>query len=260
MSFLDFKDILSISLLNKNWRTIVESESVWRDLCQRTFEEVVGNKSPEGIPWKLYYQMLSNARFKQCASGVELSNHNKTVRRSKMTKEFGLLAIGKPHYSGKHKYSIRIDDATDVGIGIASSKKREELNFEASLHVSEGCCIYYYTGVWYGKTKGTSVTGRGETFRDGDIIDIYFNVKSRKVKIFKNQDKLLLRCRTLEQTLQAKQKKEVASSSMGLGVVLGKVKSKVTIIDYSYFKRFPKEKNRSDLYHLRALETNVLHQ
>jgi len=169
------------------------------------------------------------------------------------------LAVGKQHFSGKHKYSIRIDDATDVGIGIVSSKRREQLNTEASLHLSEGCCVYYYTGVWYGKTKGTSVTGRGETFRDGDVLDVYFNVKSRKVKIFKNKEKLLLRCRTLEKSGElGKQKKEPTTlASMGLAVVLGKEKSKVSILDYSNVKRFPKEKNRSDTYHIRA--TNVVH-
>jgi len=239
LSFLDYKDLMVISSLGRCWKLLAENDTLWKGLCisfiQEKLERIEPFEKPEGQSWKGYFRLLPYYTFEDCGGSLQFSENKQTVQvcPTGVGGYIAQMAVGRLHTSGRHKYTIRINNNTYVGIGVASPRiGGTVLQGDALLHKTEGCSVYYYTGFWYGRKGDRNVFSQFEIFQEGDKINLYLDVDERVVKYFKG-DSLLLSCKTHISHLE---------KGMKLAVVLGHNNSSVSIVGYSPVLQCPKEK------------------
>eukprot|EP01118_Nematostelium_gracile_P007183 TRINITY_DN2325_c0_g1_i5.p1 TRINITY_DN2325_c0_g1~~TRINITY_DN2325_c0_g1_i5.p1 ORF type:complete len:281 (+),score=36.65 TRINITY_DN2325_c0_g1_i5:91-933(+) len=231
LSFLPVKEMMKASVLSRTMREITKNDLLWKNLFERSYVErgITMPIKPSQESWKESYKSLvSYCTFIEGGDELEL-NHNV----AKMNKEFPRTAFGRFHYSGKHKYTVRIDQLAYIGIGVASTRITAELvKGTEHMHHKSGCSIYYYSGTWYCEKERASYS---IGFHQDDQIHVYFDVESGQVEYY-NGSKLLERCHTIGE--------DQHKDGLRLGVVL-KAHYKtnaaiVSIVDYQPVDAFPK--------------------
>jgi hypothetical protein len=236
LSFLQPKDLIVVALLGRPWKLLAENDQLWKGYCYSFLKDHCEDcDKPDNIAWKTYYKQLACFTFEDCGSSLQLTSNKRTIQvgLGGISGHIAEMAVGRVHTMGKHKYTLRINNNTYVGVGVASPRViGQVLQGDAVLHKTEGCSVYYYTGYWYGRKGDRNVYSQFDPFSEGDKIDVFMDVDERLVKYFKGE-KLLLSCKTHISNLE---------KGMRIAVVLGHSNSSVSIVGYTPVSQLPKDK------------------
>eukprot|EP01118_Nematostelium_gracile_P003319 TRINITY_DN1379_c0_g1_i11.p1 TRINITY_DN1379_c0_g1~~TRINITY_DN1379_c0_g1_i11.p1 ORF type:complete len:242 (+),score=37.66 TRINITY_DN1379_c0_g1_i11:86-811(+) len=221
--FLPLKDLNRISTVNRLMRELSQVDHLWKNLLEQDCAQMKLDQptKPSDQSWKDYYK--TKIYFKTFIEGGTSISRNKNTAESTVSKIE--MVFGRFHYSGKHKYTIKVHERGYVGIGVASNAlTQQEIVGGEKLAHTPGCSVYYYTGVWYGWKEQKNPRGflQGVILNAEDVIDVSFNVDNGEVE-YVRETKTLGVCQ-VNQGYDLKR-------GLRLGVVLSKPGS-VTIIDY----------------------------
>eukprot|EP01118_Nematostelium_gracile_P007179 TRINITY_DN2325_c0_g1_i1.p1 TRINITY_DN2325_c0_g1~~TRINITY_DN2325_c0_g1_i1.p1 ORF type:complete len:278 (+),score=41.70 TRINITY_DN2325_c0_g1_i1:91-924(+) len=228
LSFLPVKEMMKASVLSRTMREITKNDLLWKNLFERSYVErgITMPIKPSQESWKESYKSLVYyCTFIEGGDDVEL---NRNV--AKMNRLLTRMVFGRFHYSGKHKYTVRIDQLAYIGIGVASTLiTGNRIKGDAIIYCTNGCSFYYYSGNCYGE----NIDSTGSNLHDNDEIHVYFDVESGQVE-YHNGSKLLARCHTIGED----QHKE----GLRLAIVLAAALKNpiVSIVDYQPVDAFPK--------------------
>eukprot|EP01118_Nematostelium_gracile_P008354 TRINITY_DN2769_c0_g1_i2.p1 TRINITY_DN2769_c0_g1~~TRINITY_DN2769_c0_g1_i2.p1 ORF type:complete len:259 (-),score=32.32 TRINITY_DN2769_c0_g1_i2:45-821(-) len=230
LSFLPLGEMKKASMLSRTMREFTNNDLLWKIRYERSYIErgTAIPIKPLQETWKDCYKTL--VYFSTFIEGGDEIDFKYNV--AKMNRDCARTAFGRFHYSGKHKYTVRIDQQSYIGVGVASTRLTGEVvKIGAMLHQSYGCSVYYYTGIWYGQE---SLTGKhSASFNENDQIHVYFDVESGQVEYY-NGSKLLVRCHTIGE--------DEHKDGLRLGVILRAQRNTpamVSIVDYQPIDAFP---------------------
>eukprot|EP01118_Nematostelium_gracile_P005423 TRINITY_DN1718_c0_g1_i11.p1 TRINITY_DN1718_c0_g1~~TRINITY_DN1718_c0_g1_i11.p1 ORF type:complete len:277 (-),score=55.92 TRINITY_DN1718_c0_g1_i11:93-923(-) len=238
LSILPLSDILNISTLNRSMRDLVENDQLWRRLFEQSYRkrDLVLPTTPSHRTWKESYKnIIYHQTFIEGGDNILI---RKNIAGLKTPMEYGdmQMVFGRFHNSGKHRYTLNIDEKSYIGIGVASREIiGDQVKKSEILDNTVGCSVYYYSGIWYGrKETQTDNFGRyqSDSFEKGDQINIYFDVDTQQVAYYKDS-KLLTTCTTLQEgDLDVTPSDGNFEKGLRLALVLGAQNSQVTIVDY----------------------------
>eukprot|EP01118_Nematostelium_gracile_P012649 TRINITY_DN464_c0_g2_i4.p1 TRINITY_DN464_c0_g2~~TRINITY_DN464_c0_g2_i4.p1 ORF type:complete len:283 (+),score=55.94 TRINITY_DN464_c0_g2_i4:58-906(+) len=231
LSFLPVKELMRISVLSRTMRELTKNDLLWKNLWEQTHVEksIMMPIKPPNETWRESYKSLRY--FIEGGDEIKLKNNVAKGGEHPIR-----MAFGRFHYSGKHKYVVRIDQLDYVGIGVASTLITETIvKGGEKLHSTNGCSVYYYSGVWYGQKERQGQEPEGSQLHHNDEIHVYFDVESGKVEYYKGSN-LLGRCKTFGEDEHKK--------GLRLGVVLKGYEKEaiVSIVDYQPVDVFPTQK------------------
>eukprot|EP01118_Nematostelium_gracile_P008308 TRINITY_DN2751_c0_g1_i1.p1 TRINITY_DN2751_c0_g1~~TRINITY_DN2751_c0_g1_i1.p1 ORF type:complete len:275 (-),score=36.89 TRINITY_DN2751_c0_g1_i1:40-864(-) len=229
--FLPLKDLLRTTTLSKSMKELTDSDHIWRNLLvqESSRRDLPMMTKPTHDTWKeTFKSKIYFSTFIECGIYINIKNNVASVGDRGVLGSIAEMAFTRFHYSGKHKYVIRIDNNNYVGIGVGS--RELPVLGEAKLHSTPSCSVYYYTGYWYGKRRNREYEIQ-TAFNKGDHIHLYFDVDTREIRYY-NQSKLLGNC-TLQETENRTEK------GLRLAIVLGSTNSSVSIIDYQSVDTLP---------------------
>eukprot|EP01118_Nematostelium_gracile_P005430 TRINITY_DN1718_c0_g1_i9.p1 TRINITY_DN1718_c0_g1~~TRINITY_DN1718_c0_g1_i9.p1 ORF type:complete len:282 (-),score=50.90 TRINITY_DN1718_c0_g1_i9:4-849(-) len=245
LSILPLSDILNISTLNRSMRDLVENDQLWRRLFEQSYRkrDLVLPTTPSHRTWKESYKnIIYHQTFIEGGDNILI---RKNIAGLKTPMEYGemQMVFGRFHNSGKHRYTLNIDEKSYIGVGVASREITGDRVKESEiLHSTAGCSVYYDSGVWYGRqeTKSNDLGDERDPFDKGDQINLYFDVDNQQVAYYKGS-KLLIKCMTFRENdlypdIIPSDKLE---KGLRLGLVLGAQNSQVTIVDYRPVDAFP---------------------
>eukprot|EP01118_Nematostelium_gracile_P005424 TRINITY_DN1718_c0_g1_i2.p1 TRINITY_DN1718_c0_g1~~TRINITY_DN1718_c0_g1_i2.p1 ORF type:complete len:190 (-),score=35.76 TRINITY_DN1718_c0_g1_i2:25-594(-) len=152
LSILPLSDILNISTLNRSMRDLVENDQLWRRLFEQSYrkEDLVSPTIPSHGTWKESYKnIIHHQTFIEGGSNILI---RKNVAGLKTPMVYGQMQMvfGRFHNSGKHRYTLNIDEKSYVGVGVASREViGDRLKESEILHMTIGCSVYYNTCLLY---------------------------------------------------------------------------------------------------------------
>eukprot|EP01118_Nematostelium_gracile_P009992 TRINITY_DN3394_c0_g1_i3.p1 TRINITY_DN3394_c0_g1~~TRINITY_DN3394_c0_g1_i3.p1 ORF type:complete len:269 (-),score=54.28 TRINITY_DN3394_c0_g1_i3:67-873(-) len=238
LSFLPLKNVAVVSTVNKSMKAMTESEDLWKRLLERYYEDrgVKLPSKPSNETWRDYYKSMIHYRvFIEGGDEIKINRH--IAETQAMRKD--QVVYGRFHASGIHKYVLRIEKMSNIGIGVGSKELVGEYGTdEERFHMSTGCSVLYSTGYWYGTKQKKHVYGQCRTLHQRDEITVYFDVEKGRVKYFYG-DEILANCKTNHGSDIEK--------GLRIGIVLGSF-SIVSIIDYQPIGVFPTQKKPTNVY------------
>eukprot|EP01118_Nematostelium_gracile_P012641 TRINITY_DN464_c0_g1_i2.p1 TRINITY_DN464_c0_g1~~TRINITY_DN464_c0_g1_i2.p1 ORF type:complete len:239 (+),score=21.56 TRINITY_DN464_c0_g1_i2:70-786(+) len=191
LSFLPLREIGKVSVLSRTMRELSNNDLLWKTLFEQSYIErgLTIPINPPKESWKESYKLLAYfSTFIEAGDKVEL-NHN--IAKMSHQNTTG-LALGRFHYSGKHHYVVKIEELEYIGIGVASTLSEDLVKGVEILHRIHGCCVYYHSGMCYGK----EVHSQNGKFHKNDLAHVYFDVESGQVEYY-NGCKFVVRCHTI---------------------------------------------------------------
>eukprot|EP01118_Nematostelium_gracile_P005422 TRINITY_DN1718_c0_g1_i10.p1 TRINITY_DN1718_c0_g1~~TRINITY_DN1718_c0_g1_i10.p1 ORF type:complete len:277 (-),score=55.31 TRINITY_DN1718_c0_g1_i10:93-923(-) len=238
LSILPLSDILNISTLNRSMRDLVENDQLWRRLFEQSYrkEDLVSPTIPSHGTWKESYKnIIHHQTFIEGGSNILI---RKNVAGLKTPMVYGQMQMvfGRFHNSGKHRYTLNIDEKSYVGVGVASREViGDRLKESEILHMTIGCSVYYNTGIWYGRDEipGDIYRRRqSDNLNKGDQVHLYFDVDTQQVAYYKDSQ-LLAKCLTFQESSPGYNNSSCRlEKGLRLALVLGAQNSQVTIVDY----------------------------
>eukprot|EP01118_Nematostelium_gracile_P008474 TRINITY_DN2805_c0_g1_i4.p1 TRINITY_DN2805_c0_g1~~TRINITY_DN2805_c0_g1_i4.p1 ORF type:complete len:284 (+),score=45.35 TRINITY_DN2805_c0_g1_i4:147-998(+) len=238
LSFLSFSDVVNVSTLNSSMKQIVDNDNLWKLLIQRQYAQMnlaVPTKTTEAT-WKETHKM--NLHYRELIE----TGSNMTLKKNIIeSKEALQTAFGRFHYSGMHRYVIKIISVNYVGVGVGSTllSSKEDCGRE-KLHYTVGCSAYYFSGVWYGCKGKRNIFANSDAFFSGDEITLYFDVDNGKVRYYQN-DKLIASCKVHIRKEQIRKGQKQVKKGLRIAIVLGGSNA-VSIVDYRPIDKFPSDK------------------
>eukprot|EP01118_Nematostelium_gracile_P012267 TRINITY_DN4453_c0_g1_i1.p1 TRINITY_DN4453_c0_g1~~TRINITY_DN4453_c0_g1_i1.p1 ORF type:complete len:264 (-),score=56.72 TRINITY_DN4453_c0_g1_i1:104-895(-) len=183
LSFLRLKDLGCVSCVNRSLKELTDVDNLWKNLVEKDWTEkkLAIPTNPFNQTWKELYK--SKVYFSTFIEGGDNVAINKNVASAAQSST--QMAFGKFHYSGRHKYTVQINNLGYFGVGVASTALSEkEIKGGEILTRKVGCCVFYRSGYWYGWKKGNSnlFSESKYQFNTNEKIEVYFDVDNGKVK------------------------------------------------------------------------------
>jgi hypothetical protein len=200
MSFLGKKELCSLRCVNSNWRDMVDSDQVWKDLVKRQY----------GVPtfvlgetkWKDLYKDLDRIRWSSGhkSEKVELQNDDRTAKDiCKGDEKYRwVTALTNTYFgSGQHFIEIVVDNICDntkntIKVGFGAIDKCSVLTYNCPFGYSHGAYttndhnswVYLADGRIMARNKFTGFTGN--TWSKNDRIGLLMDFFNRRILFYWN--------------------------------------------------------------------------